>query len=251
VIAAIAGNIDTVVALAKLGADVAIFFDESFMNEAVVGEAIGSVELVTGMIASVCGSKNGLSEAMSDGATCTSFSWIMILSSALHKRIYSNPSGDEISVVASESVDNEFVNKVEDTHTTCFEKAMALSLECMSDSVIDMLSNTTYTKKRGAARVAAHVYHDTLLVDGSRIDINKKAKRFVELACFFLNEDMQNDVVALRLTCKANNDVRRFPVVATDGQLEANLIESFIAYDSTRFVETSLIFQSLRRNYTS
>jgi hypothetical protein len=235
-----------VVALAKLGADVAIFFDESFMNEAAVGEAIGSVELVTGMIASVCGSKNGLSEAMSDGATCTSFSWIMILSSALH-----NPSGDEISVVASKSVDNDFVNKVEDTHTTCFEKAMALSLQCMSDSVIDMLSNTTYTKKRGAARVAAHVYRDTLLVDGSRIDINKKAKRFVELACFFLNEDMQNDVAALRLTCKANNDVRRFPVVATDGQLEANLIESFIAYDSTRFVETSLIFQSLRRTYTS
>ena len=50
---------------------------------------------------------------------------------------------------------------------------------------------------------------------------------------------MLGDVLSLRLTCKSNNERRRFPVCyVVYRELEANLIEEWEAYGSSRFVST-------------
>jgi hypothetical protein len=69
---------------------------------------------------------------------------------------------------------------------------------------------------------------NSLLIDGDCISIFSKARRYVELVCFLRDEVMLREVLALRLTCKANHEWRRFPVYygCYRELLEAHLIES-------------------------
>ena len=70
-----------------------------------------------------------------------------------------------------------------------------------------------------------------------------KARRYTELVCVLFDLPMLGDVLSLRLTCKSNNERRRFPVCYVEyRELEANLIEEWVAYGSSRFVSTDVIF---------
>ena len=73
-----------------------------------------------------------------------------------------------------------------------------------------------------------------------------KAQRYTELACLMFDLHMLVDVFSLRITCKSNSVRRRFPMnnINTDRyeELEANIIEEFIGYGSSRFVSTAVIY---------
>jgi ankyrin repeat protein len=101
-----------------------------------------------------------------------------------------------------------------------------------------------YPLRRKLCRLAYRVYLETLLFDGERISLSIKARRYVELVCLFLDQAMLTDVCALRMTCKSNHLIRRFPIYySTYRELEANLIEGFVGYDACRFVSTSQMYQ--------
>jgi hypothetical protein len=82
----------------------------------------------------------------------------------------------------------------------------------------------------------------SLLLDGDRLTVAAKAQRYTELASFLFDLDMLGDVLSLRMTCKSNNERRRFPVChGTYRELEANIVEEWLAYGSCRFVSTDVI----------
>jgi ankyrin repeat protein len=106
-----------------------------------------------------------------------------------------------------------------------------------------------YPFKRQLCTMAHRVHLESLQVDGDRISLDRKARRYVELVCLFLDCAMLKDVCALRMTCKSNYEIRRFPFSAgllVDGQLEANLIEGYVGYDACRFVSTSQIHEVIQ-----
>jgi hypothetical protein len=133
------------------------------------------------------------------------------------------------------------------SHDTCklFETSVALSLRhLLSNEAIDHMQEAApYVLKRRLVRVVYRVHQSTLLFDGDRLSTATKAQRYVELVCFLFDMDMMGDVLALRLTCKSNNERRRFPVWsgASYGELEANIVEEWLGYGSCRFVPTDVI----------
>jgi hypothetical protein len=70
-----------------------------------------------------------------------------------------------------------------------------------------------------------------------------KARRYVHLACLIFDEAMLQDVLALRMSCRANLESRRFPVYCTPQyqELQPHLIESYIAYSASRFMSRGCI----------
>jgi hypothetical protein len=63
-----------------------------------------------------------------------------------------------------------------------------------------------------------------------------------ELVGLFFDEAILTNLFFPRISCKVNNDIRRFPIYyATYRELEANLIEGFIACNACRFVSTTII----------
>ena len=94
--------------------------------------------------------------------------------------------------------------------------------------------------------IAWRVYQASLLLDGDRITLPAKARRYMELACFLFDLGMLRDVWALRMTCTSNSERRRFPIYCSTPfyqELEANIIEECVAYgSSSRFVSTSVIY---------
>jgi ankyrin repeat protein len=83
---------------------------------------------------------------------------------------------------------------------------------------------------------------------GGGITAHAKNIRYAELVCLLLNEDMLRDVLALRMTCKSNCERRRFPVVCLSrcyAELEANLVEEWVAFGSSRFLRTNVIHGAL------
>ncbi len=124
------------------------------------------------------------------------------------------------------------------------EKEIACSLmKHIKNVTIQQINEIQYVLKRKLAHHACRVYESSLLFDGVRLTFSTKMQRYTELVCFCFNETMLRDVLALRLTCKANHELRRFPVYCCISyhELEQNLIEGFIAHDSSRFVQTSVI----------
>jgi hypothetical protein len=96
--------------------------------------------------------------------------------------------------------------------------------------------------KRRLVLIAWRVYESTLLMDGDRLSAQDKASRYMELVCFMFDKTMLRDLLPLRLTCKSNNERRRFPVCyGMYRELEANLIEEWVAYGSSRFVSTNIM----------
>ena len=104
---------------------------------------------------------------------------------------------------------------------------------------------TPYVLRRRLVRIAWRVYQSTLVLDGDRLTVPAKARRYVELVFFLLDLTMLGDVLSLRMTCKSNHERRRFPVIcysmSTYHELEANIIEEWLAYGSCRFVSTDVI----------
>jgi hypothetical protein len=101
------------------------------------------------------------------------------------------------------------------------------------------MQQNRYPLKSKLCQVAWRVYIASLTLDGDRITPTTKALRYVELLSLLLDKAMLTDTFALRVTCKANNEIRRFPVCyGVYRELEANLIEGFVAIEASRFVAT-------------
>lgn len=58
---------------------------------------------------------------------------------------------------------------------------------------------------------------------------------------------MLSDVLSLRLTCKSNNERRRFPVYGEESyhELEANVVEEWLGFGSCRFVSSDVIYGAM------
>ena len=109
--------------------------------------------------------------------------------------------------------------------------------------VIVQMQATGYVLRRRLVRIAWRVYQSSLLLDGDRVSESVKARRYLELVCLLFDVGMLRDVAALRMTCKSNNERRRFPVCfVTYQELEANMIEECVGYASSRFVSTDIIY---------
>jgi hypothetical protein len=115
------------------------------------------------------------------------------------------------------------------------------------NTVIVQMQDTGYVLKRRLVRIAWRVYQSSLLLDGDRVSVSVKARRYLEVVCLLFDLGMLGDVAALRMTCTSNNERRRFPVVfrgltgLTYQELEANMIEECVGYASSRFVTTDII----------
>jgi ankyrin repeat protein len=130
-----------------------------------------------------------------------------------------------------------------------FETSIATAMQgLLSNTAIEKMQNMCYVLKRRLVRVAWRVYQSSLLLDGSRLSELIKAQRYLEVVCLLFDWSMLSDVAALRMTCKSNNERRRFPVVSrclVHQELEGNLIEEFVGYASSRYVSTDIMFAVL------
>jgi ankyrin repeat protein len=109
-------------------------------------------------------------------------------------------------------------------------------------ATIERMQATPYALRRRMVRVAWRVHQSTLQLDGARLSAADKARRYAELVCFFLNPSTLDDVASLRMTCQSNHERRRFPVCSGSYcELEANIIEAWLANYSSRFVSTAVI----------
>jgi ankyrin repeat protein len=166
-------------------------------------------------------------------AKCGLFSLTKLMSSAA----CDDDDGDDDD--DDDDVDNEEI--LIEHHV--FETAIASILQQQIPiEVITPMQGINYVLKRRLVRIAWRVYQSSLLLDGDRLTVSTKAHRYMELVCFLFDITMLSGVMALRMTCKSNSERRRFPLCyVTYQELEANIIEEFIAYGSSRFVSTDII----------
>jgi hypothetical protein len=124
-----------------------------------------------------------------------------------------------------------------------FETTIARSMrDHIPNVVIVQMQGTGYVFKRRLVRIAWRVYHSSLLLDGDRVLASVRTRRYLEVVCLLFDLSMLGNVAALRMTCKSNNERRRFPVCfVTYQELEANMIEECVGYASSRFVSTDII----------
>jgi hypothetical protein len=131
------------------------------------------------------------------------------------------------------------------------EVCIAASLrDLLPPDIIERMQKTPYVLKRRMVRVAHRLWRESLLEDGTRLNEAARAGRYVELVCFLLDTDMLGDVAALRMTCKSNDERRRFPVCGRGGEyceLEGNIVEEWLGRGcSSRFVSTGVV-EAVRR----
>jgi hypothetical protein len=143
------------------------------------------------------------------------------------------------SMIPNDENDDE-----DDDNKALFEVAIAGAFsQHIALQTVQQSTEVKYPVKRRLCKLAWRVYKESLLMDGDRIGMSIKARRYVELVCLFLDKAMLTDVFSLRITCKVNSVIKRFPICQpTYRELEANLIESFIAYDASRFVSTNIVY---------
>jgi hypothetical protein len=139
----------------------------------------------------------------------------------------------------------------DDTAKTLFNSAVDVALEqTISSEITERINQVNFSLKRKLVILAYEIYSASLLVDGDRISLNTKARRYVELVCLFLDKMMLIELYQLRTTCKSNDEQRTFPVFHSPNQeLEANLIEIFVAYDASRFVPSETIKLTINYYY--
>jgi hypothetical protein len=112
----------------------------------------------------------------------------------------------------------------------------------ISPETVHRMQQVGSSYRRRLCKIVWRLYNESLLFDDNRISLTTKARRYVELVCLFLDKAMLTEVFSLRITCKANNGIRKFPIYySAYRELEANVIEGFIAYDASRFVSTTAI----------
>ena len=113
---------------------------------------------------------------------------------------------------------------------------------------MERMQCTQYLLRRALVRLARRVYRSSLQLDGDRLTDEASASRYAELACILLDSSMLSDVLALRLTCKTNNEGRRFPVCfGSYTELEANIIEEWLVCSgcSSRFMSIGVVYEAL------
>jgi cytohesin len=201
---------DVVLYLVSIGADVALLFDT---HTALIPPAP-----VSGMMTRLCEALH----VKADTGVYALFAMTKLMSSVMHDEDDATADDREVLEIAI---------------ARGFNQSIATSTVPKTQDIPD------YPFRRKLCRLAYRVYLETLLFDGERISLITKARRYVELVCFFLDQAMLTDVCALRMTCKSNHLIRRFPVLSYCYELEANLIEGFVGYDACRFVSTSQVHQ--------
>ena len=132
------------------------------------------------------------------------------------------------------------------------EIAIATSLRrFLSTANTERLRQIPYLLKRRLLRIAYITFQASLLQDAVQLSVPAQMDRFAKLVCFFCDLHMLTEVRNLRMTCKSNNERRRFPVRCSGSyhELEGNLIEEFIAYNSSRFVSMDEIKTAMAAYY--
>jgi len=114
------------------------------------------------------------------------------------------------------------------------------------------MQNRPYVLRRRLARIAWRVVREgSEALDGDRVSAETMARRYVEVWCLLMNSNMLKELLSLRMTCKSNHEAgrRRFPVYWHDGgysELEANMMEEWVVYASSRFVSTAVLHAVIR-----
>lgn len=147
------------------------------------------------------------------------------------------------------SSNNDYFLYTDMASQTIFEADVAkLFLETVSEERVQVMSSIPYPIRRKVCALAYRILCSSLILDGDRIVLSAKVRRYKDILCLLLDKEMLKDTLALRSTCKSNNENRRFPVsIAGDyHELETNLVESFVAFESSRFVDTSEINAAIR-----
>lgn len=126
-------------------------------------------------------------------------------------------------------------------------RLLAIALqEQVSESVPKKMHNkNNYLLKRRLVWIAwrHRIYQSTLMLEGDRIAwlwLLKLGGLWSWCVVIVLGE-----LVALRMTCKSNSERRRFPLYGVDDQryeeLEANIVEEFLGFASSRFMSTNVL----------
>lgn len=138
------------------------------------------------------------------------------------------------------------------------EIAIACALrQIIDENTIKNLYELSYDIRRRVVQLAESVFNDSLRsvsyaedalsstgsASHAVMSTKARARRYVELVCFLFDKEMLRGVLALRLTCRAVLELRRFPVCCTRQycELPGHLIESFFAYDASRLVSAQFI----------
>lgn len=207
--------------LVNLGAD---------MKQCLRDAAPSEVAHIRDMIAQLC-SHAGLPSSSDFNLQCAFFSMTKLVSSSF--------AFHEVELGPA-------INDVGTAHAL-FETEIA---HCMAQhlvpTLIEQMHDTlSYVQKRRLVRIAWRICSNTLLVDGDRVSMKVKLRRYVELMMLMLDLTMLGDVLALRMSCKSNSKRKRFPVGHTADscyeELEANIIEEWLGCCSSRFVSTCVI----------
>jgi hypothetical protein len=94
----------------------------------------------------------------------------------------------------------------------------------------DVTSSTTTISTTSSSMERHDATHRSLL------------RRYIEFMCLFLDIDMIQNVICLRLTCRLSLKFRQFPVPHSANQIvELNLIESFLGFDVAEHISTGIL----------
>ena len=140
-----------------------------------------------------------------------------------------------------------FKNVVDNNLCDLTETDIAIGIAHFSHgNVFERIQVADYILKTKIVRMAWKIYISTIELDGGRLKTWTKTQRYLEIFCFLFDIDMLRSVLSLRMTCKSNNYRSRFPVFYKSyRELEAYIIEEWIAYSSSRFVSTGTIVACL------
>ena len=197
---------------------------------------------------------------VNEGADITSFMAKRLPETAVHEELNqfcrntNTRTEDRVDMYSLFSIAKLMSSALPDSHDTHdkeqFEAAIAGVFQTsISDDTIEHIKQTGYTLKRVLFRFAWRIHSYSPLVkrsSGGGSQVTCHPRQYVQLVCLFLNESMLTEVFALRLTSKSSHYRQRFPVTCLTHyqELEARMIESFIAYEPSHLVPSSL-FQRL------
>ena len=239
--AVLAGHTDVSMLLVNIGADVKLCLKES---------APPGVNHIRDMMSQFCTSMDS-SQMSIDGDGTDNGAGVKYALFSL-TNLLSSAKFDFCSIDQSNAAD---ASSGDDATSEWFKTHVAISMQNqLLTEDIEGMQATCYVLKRRLVLIGWRVFQSTLLVDGDRVSAVTKTRRYTELVCFLFDSTMLGDVLSLRLTCKSNSERRRFPVYLPTGdyhELEANLIEEWVSFGSSRFVSTDIIHAVLAMHFNN
>lgn len=222
-LAATSLNIDTALLLANLGADIA-----SYMMS-----TVAPTSDIHDLFSTFCHSCSR--------SPCSSETMYALFS--LTKLILS------VQLMSMDNIDN--IDDIEEIYHWEVEISRTWLQRGLRKNIL-RINHISYDVRRRFILIADRIFCESLSMnianDGGAqnpsLSNSEKARRYTELVCFLFDEQMLREVLALRLTCRTSHDeLRRFPVHVSSSyhELESNMIENYIAYDSARFVSAKFI----------